>query len=101
MTTWHPAAWSSYLPWVEYTHNSLVSVATDVSPFIALLGYQPPLFKHQEEQIAVSAVHVNLRRCRNIWHQVNAALLRSSLQAQKQANHSRTPAPVYCQGQRV
>lgn len=24
VTTWHPAAWSSYLPWVEYTHNSLV-----------------------------------------------------------------------------
>lgn len=39
----HPASWSSFLPWVGYAHNSLVSAATGLLPFTASLGYQPPL----------------------------------------------------------
>ena len=43
----NPTTWSSHLTWVEYSHNSLVSSATGVSPFEASLGYQPPLFPAQ------------------------------------------------------
>ncbi|KAI3355642.1 hypothetical protein L3Q82_004175 [Scortum barcoo] len=35
----NPSSWSSYLPWVEYSHNSLTSSATGLSPFEASLGY--------------------------------------------------------------
>lgn len=86
LTARNPTAWSSSLPWAEYVQNSLVFAATGVSPFMASLGYQPPLFEHQEEEIAVPALWGNLRRCRNIWRQVLASLLCSSLQTQKQAN---------------
>lgn len=35
VVAWNPF---TYLLWVEYAHNSLVSVSTEVSPFIATLG---------------------------------------------------------------
>lgn len=41
------------LPWVEYTYNSLVFT---LSPFMASLGNNPPLFNHQEEEAAVLSV---------------------------------------------
>lgn len=40
----HPAAWSTHLPWIEYSYNSLVSSATSMSPFMAANSFQPPLF---------------------------------------------------------
>lgn len=48
VTALHPTAWVSYLPWVEYTFNSQVLAASGISLFKASLGYQPPLFEHQE-----------------------------------------------------
>lgn len=32
-----------------------------VSPFMPSLGYQPPLFPHQEEQVKVPSIRANLR----------------------------------------
>ncbi|KAI3360101.1 hypothetical protein L3Q82_014421 [Scortum barcoo] len=49
----NPSSWSTNLPWIEYSHNSLTSSATGVSPFESSLGYQPPLFSSQEEELAV------------------------------------------------
>lgn len=60
----HPAAWSSWLPWVEYAHNSLVLATSGISPFMASLGYRPPLSEYQEEKAAVPSVRANLCRCR-------------------------------------
>lgn len=105
----HLAAWSSCLPWVEYAHNSLVSSASGVSPSMATfyevgslwLGYQPPLFDYWEEEVAVSAIRVNLHRCRSVWRQICSPLLHPSFQMQRQANHRQLPAPVYRPGQKV
>lgn len=44
----HHTSWSSCLPCVEYSYNSLVLTATGVSSFVGSLGYQPPLFDHQD-----------------------------------------------------
>lgn len=96
----HPAAWSTFLPLVEYAQNSLVASATGVSPFMVATGFQPPLFG-QEEEAAVSSVRAHLRRCHRVWHQVRASLRHSSLCSQTQANRRQTPAPRYRPGQRV
>lgn len=87
--------------WIEYAHNSLVLAASGVSPFIPSLGYQPPLFDHQGEEVIVLSVQVNLCRCKRVWRHLRAALLRSSSQVQRQANRRRAPAPAYQPGQRV
>ena len=63
----NPSAWSQYLPWVEYAHNTLVSSASGFSPFQVSLGYQPPLFPAQEREVAVSSASAHLRRCRRTW----------------------------------
>lgn len=47
------------------------------------------------------SVQANLRCCKSVWQQVRASLLHSSLQAERQANCHRTPAPVYRPGQKV
>lgn len=47
---------SSHLPWLEYAHNSLVCSVTGISPFMASVGFQPPLFPTQERDVAVSSV---------------------------------------------
>lgn len=33
MVSRDPTSWSNFLNWVEYTHNSLISSATGLSPF--------------------------------------------------------------------
>lgn len=53
------------LPWIEYAHNSLVNSSTDMSPFMASLGFQPPLFPTQEEEVSVPPLQANLHRCHN------------------------------------
>uniref|UniRef100_A0A674NH19 Chromo domain-containing protein n=1 Tax=Takifugu rubripes TaxID=31033 RepID=A0A674NH19_TAKRU len=68
---------------------------------MASLGYQPPLFEGQEEEVAVPSVQANIRRCRRVWRQVRSTLLRTSRRSQLQANRHRTPAPSYQPGQKV
>lgn len=53
MTTHDLAFWSLFLPWAEYTHNTLPSFATGLSPFEASLGYQLPLFPEHEAELGV------------------------------------------------
>ena len=74
----NPSAWSEHLSWIEYAHNSLPSAATGMSPFECSLGYLPPLFPAQEEDISVPSVQHHLRRCRRVWKDARAALLRSA-----------------------
>uniref|UniRef100_A0A3B3CQT4 Integrase catalytic domain-containing protein n=1 Tax=Oryzias melastigma TaxID=30732 RepID=A0A3B3CQT4_ORYME len=101
LTASHPASWSTYLPWVEYSHNSLVSSATGVSPFMASVGYQPPLFPSQESAVAVPSIQDHLRRARRVWHEVRAALSRTASRNRALADRRRVPAPAYQRGQKV
>uniref|UniRef100_A0A3B1J8V2 Gypsy retrotransposon integrase-like protein 1 n=1 Tax=Astyanax mexicanus TaxID=7994 RepID=A0A3B1J8V2_ASTMX len=39
-----PMHWARFLPWAEYTQNSLRSTSTNLSPFQCVLGFQPPLY---------------------------------------------------------
>ena len=57
-----PTSWNTQLPWVEYAHNTLVNASSGLSPFMASLGYQPPLFSELEDEIAVPLVQAHLCR---------------------------------------
>ncbi|XP_023806684.1 uncharacterized protein LOC111946757 [Oryzias latipes] len=92
---------SSMLPWVEYAHNSMTSSATGMSPFECSLGYQPPLFPEQETEVAVPSIQHLYRRCRRVWREARAALLRSSATNKRLADRHRRPAPAYAPGQSV
>ncbi|KAK5927636.1 hypothetical protein CgunFtcFv8_012771 [Champsocephalus gunnari] len=97
----HPVSWASHLPWVEYAHNSLVCSATGMSPFMASVGFQPPLFPAQERDVAVPSVQGHLRRARRVWHEARASLVRTAARNQRLADRHRTPAPDYQPGQKV
>uniref|UniRef100_A0A3B3HAY6 Integrase catalytic domain-containing protein n=1 Tax=Oryzias latipes TaxID=8090 RepID=A0A3B3HAY6_ORYLA len=97
----HQTSWSSFLPWVEYAHNSLTSSASGMSPFECSLGYQPPLFPEQEKEVAVPSVQHLFRRCRRIWREARAALQRSSANNKRLADRHRLRAPTYVPGQSV
>lgn len=101
VTARNPASWSIHLPWIEYSHNSMVSSATGMSPFMAANGFQPPLFPNQETQVSVPSIQRHLQRARQVWHEVRAALCRTADRNQKLADRHRTPAPEYRPGQKV
>ncbi|KAL0200273.1 hypothetical protein M9458_003460, partial [Cirrhinus mrigala] len=48
--------WSRFLPWAEYAQNSLRQDTTGLTPFLCVLGYQPPLFPWTEEPSNVPAI---------------------------------------------
>ena len=50
MTSQFPLSWSKQLLWVEYSHNTLTSSATGLSPFQCIYGYQPPVFPTLERE---------------------------------------------------
>uniref|UniRef100_A0A3P9HTE3 Integrase catalytic domain-containing protein n=1 Tax=Oryzias latipes TaxID=8090 RepID=A0A3P9HTE3_ORYLA len=97
----HQTSWTSMLPWVEYAHNSMTLSATGMSPFECSLGYQPPLFPEQETEVAVPSIQHLYRRCRRVWREARAALLRSSATNKRLADRHRRPAPAYAPGQSV
>ena len=71
----NPSAWSYHLSWIEYAHNSMPSAATGMFHLECSLGYQPPLFPAQEDDISVPSVQHRLRRCHRMWKDAHAALL--------------------------
>ena len=97
----NPSSWSIHLPWVEYAHNSQSSAATGMSPFECAMGFQPPLFPAQEDEISVPSVQAHLRRCRKVWRDARAALLRTVDRNRRIADRHRRPAPNYQPGQTV
>uniref|UniRef100_A0A3P9IIW0 Gypsy retrotransposon integrase-like protein 1 n=1 Tax=Oryzias latipes TaxID=8090 RepID=A0A3P9IIW0_ORYLA len=97
----NPADWAKYLVWIEYAHNSHTSSATGISPFEASLGYSPPLFPSQELDLAVPSVQHHLQRCRRVWNQTRAALLRTKESNCRAANRHRVVGPTYQVGQKV
>lgn len=67
LTASNPSSWSTHLPRIEYANNSLINSATGPTHFEASLGFLPPLFPSQENEIAVPLVQMHLCHCRRIW----------------------------------
>ncbi|KAK3512875.1 hypothetical protein QTP70_028941, partial [Hemibagrus guttatus] len=63
--------WSEFLPWAEYTQNSLIHSSTGLMPFQCVLGYQPPLFPWSEEPSDVPAVKEWYRWSQEVWERAH------------------------------
>jgi hypothetical protein len=59
----NPTTWSQQLVWVEYAHNTLPYSAMGLSPFECSLGFQPPLFPEQKEEVGILSAQMFVRRC--------------------------------------
>ena len=89
------ASWSSMLPWAEYAINSHTASVSKLSPFECCLGYQPPLFPSQEQEVGVSSAEAFVLRCRR------TTLVRAAARMKEQADRRRRPAPTCRVGQRM
>lgn len=96
-----PTAWSSYLAWAEYAHNTLPTSATGLSPFKCVYGYEAPVFFYSEQEVVVPSAHALVRRCHRIWAAARQVLIRQGDRVKKAADRRRRPAPEYKPGQRV
>ena len=65
------------------------------------MGYQPPLFPEQEEDVSNPSAQMFIRRYRLTWKRAQVALLKTNSRYRRQADRHRTPAPCYLLGQRV
>ncbi|KAI3363566.1 hypothetical protein L3Q82_012177 [Scortum barcoo] len=101
MISSNASSWSRMLPWVEYAHSSLPTASTGLSLFQCCLGYQPPLFAAQEEEVAVPSAQAFVQQCRWIWKRARICLLQSVAYFKKQADNCWLAAPLYRVGQRV
>ena len=97
----NPASWSTQFPWAEYAINGHTSAASKLSPFECCLGYQPPLFPSQEEEVGVSSAVAFIRRCKRTWRATRINLVREVQRMKEQADRRRRPAPTYRVGQRM
>lgn len=48
--------WSEFIPWAEYSQNSLTHSSTCLSPFQCVLGFQPPLFPWSDKPSDIPVV---------------------------------------------
>ncbi|KAK3539356.1 hypothetical protein QTP70_003841 [Hemibagrus guttatus] len=94
--------WSEFLPWAEYTQNSLTHSSTGLMPFQCVLGYQPPLFPWSGEPSDVPAVEEWSRLpSQEVWERAHVHLQRAVRRQRIQANRCRHSHPPYRVGQRV
>ncbi|KAI3377818.1 hypothetical protein L3Q82_008956 [Scortum barcoo] len=99
MSAANPSSWKSYLPWIEYSHNFLVSSATGLSPFKASLAYHPLLFSHHK--LSVPSVQHHLQCCQVMWQRTQVALEVTRRRNQRAADKHQSPASQYTKGQSV
>ncbi|XP_041918478.1 uncharacterized protein LOC121682410 [Alosa sapidissima] len=90
-------------PWSHIALDFVTGLPTShgLSPFQCCLGYQPPVFPAQEEDVGVPSAQAFIRRCRRTWKRTRSTLLRVQARVKVQADRHRSKAPHYVQGQRV
>lgn len=59
--------WAQFLPWVEYTQNSMIHSATKLTPFQLILGYQSPPFPWNANPTEVPAMDKWFCRSKEVW----------------------------------
>ncbi|KAK3560433.1 hypothetical protein QTP86_008441 [Hemibagrus guttatus] len=93
--------WSEFLPWAEYTQNSLIHSSMGLTPFQCVLGYQPLLFPWSGEPSDGPAVEEWYRQSQEVWECAHVRLQRAVRRQRIQADRRRRPHPSYQVGQKV
>uniref|UniRef100_A0A8C6M3X1 Integrase catalytic domain-containing protein n=1 Tax=Nothobranchius furzeri TaxID=105023 RepID=A0A8C6M3X1_NOTFU len=96
-----PSQWPKYLLWAELSHNLHTSSATRLSPFEVCYGFQPPVFAHQEPEVAVPAAEAMVRRCKSAWIKARASITRANTSYAHQHLRRHRPGPSYAPGDKV
>lgn len=92
--------WSRYVPWVEYTQNSLRHSATNLTPFQCVLGYQPPLFP-QNPTYQIPSFDEWFHRSGDVWEEAHKRLEMVTKNRKQVADRHRLNAPKYRPGDSV
>ncbi|KAK3569917.1 hypothetical protein QTP86_007353 [Hemibagrus guttatus] len=87
--------------WSKYAQNSLMHSAMGLTPFLCILGYQPPLFSWSSEPSEVPAMDDWVGRSQEVWERAHVRLQRTVWCHKLQADHCRRQHPTYQVGQRV
>ncbi|XP_049326823.1 uncharacterized protein LOC125787072 [Astyanax mexicanus] len=95
--------WSRFLPWAEYSQNSLRSSSTGLTPFQCVLGYQPlgSRFPWNAERTDAPAVDDWFTHSERAWEQTHARLGLAVRRQKAQADRRRGETPLFNPGDRV
>ncbi|KAK3548093.1 hypothetical protein QTP70_004525 [Hemibagrus guttatus] len=93
--------WSEFLPWAEYTQNSLTHSSMGLTPFQCVLGYQPPLFPWLGEPSNVPTVDEWSKCSQEVWERAHVRLQRAVRRQRIQADRHFHPHITYRVGQQV
>lgn len=69
-----PEDWSQFIPWAKYSQNSLHHLATNLTLFQCVLGYQPPLFPWNTNPTDSPTIHRWFRRSEQFWESTHQCL---------------------------
>ncbi len=94
-------SWSRFLPWAEYTQNSLRQDTTGLTPFQCVLGFQPPLFPWMGEPSEVSAVDYWFWASEAVWNSADIHLQHAVRRHKTFADARRSDNPTYQPGDKV
>lgn len=93
--------WACFLPWAEYTQNSLNHTATQMTPFQCVLGYQPVLFLQNNYPTNAPAVDDWLRQSEAVWECTDQRLEQVAATNKHFADRWRNETLEYDSGDRV
>lgn len=93
--------WSRFLPWAEYTQNSLLHSATGLTPFQCVLGYQPLLFPWNATPTESPAVDQWFQRSEQVWANTHQRLRQTAQAYKRKADRRHSEHPNYQPSDRV
>ena len=106
----HPKTWAEFLPLFEFAYNNTVHSTTQVTPFMAERGYQPPmpvsLMQTRWNMVPPSSYHVQTRlfKLRRVLHDIWKLITKNEQQMQQQITareDKRRGKPNYAEGEEV
>ncbi|KAH9794628.1 hypothetical protein KPL71_004958 [Citrus sinensis] len=87
-TSEQPNKWLDWLPWAEYSYNTLVHTSTKISPFEAVYGIPPPtLLSYAPGTTHIHAVDETLRDRDSILKDLRRNLVVAQNRMKTQADH--------------
>lgn len=90
-----PEDWSRFIPWAEHTQYSLRHLATHLTPFQCVLGYQLPLFPRNTNPTDSPIVDQWFQQSEQIWEGTHQHLERATHTYKQKADRCCSEHPQY------